>query len=139
MSKQPFYLGSDMADSMESMTKVANEVTSTSNGLNGFPDEKPFDIAIKEQPVTEERKPYVRSQFDPLVDAGTARANIAASKESPNGTEDGDYVQKHRKQTVRRQAMRTRKAHANEFAGCPATCRVLGHGPGRRHLAARYL
>jgi len=128
-----------MADSMESRLKVAKEVTPTSDRPDGFPDEKPFDIAIKEQPVTEERKPYVRSQFDPLVDAGTARANVAASKESPNGTEDGDYAKKHRNQTVRRQAVRMRKAHADEIAGCPATCRVLGHGPRRRHLAAGYL
>ncbi len=124
---------------MESRMKIANEVTPTSDGPDGFPDEKHFDIAIKEQPITEERKPYVRSRFDPLVDAGTARANVAASKESPNGTEDGDFAKKHRNQTVRRQAIRMREAHADEMAGCPATCRVLGHGPRRRHLAARYL
>jgi hypothetical protein len=124
---------------MESKMKVAHEVTPTSDGPDGFSDEKPFDIAIKEQPVTEEREPYVRSQFDPLVDAGTARANVAASKESPDGTEDGDYAEKHRNQTVRRRALGMREAHADEIAGCPATCRVLGHGSRRRHLAAGYL
>lgn len=90
-----------MADSIEGEMKVANEVTPTSDGPDGFANEISFDIAIKEQPVTEERQPYFRSGFDPLGDVGTARANIAASKESPNGTEDGDYSKKHRNQTVR--------------------------------------
>lgn len=128
-----------MADRMESRMKVANEVTPTSDGSDGFAEEITFDIAIKEQPVTEERQPYIRSRYDPLGDAGTARANITASKESPNGTEDGDYAKKHRNQTVRRQAIRIRKAHADEIAGRPATCRILGHGSRWRYLATRYL
>ena len=84
-----------MADGI--LLKLPNSPAPTTNGL---PYAKSFDIAIKEQPVTEERKPYIRKGDDPLVDAGTARANVAASKECPNGTEDGGYTKNHRNQTV---------------------------------------
>ena len=53
---------------------------------------------IIEQPVTIQRLPYVPSDGDLLVDAGTARATIAASKESPNGTPG--YAEKHQNKTV---------------------------------------
>lgn len=76
---------------------LPNGVAPTSHGSS---EEAHFDIAIKEQPVTEDHKPYVRSGDDPLLDAGTARANIAASKEYPNGTEDGGYTKKYSHQTV---------------------------------------
>ena len=102
-SNYPSHLEGAMGDSIskssshDSNTKVSCSVTPSSDG---FLDEKPFDIAIKEQPVTEERKPYVRKQDDLLAEAGTARANIAASKDSPNGTEDRDYTKKRSNQTV---------------------------------------
>ena len=64
------------------------------------PPDKPYKVAIKEFPVTVERKPYVPSEDDPLVDAGTARATIAASKERPNGTTEHGWAAKHQHQTV---------------------------------------
>ena len=66
------------------------------NGLG----QKPYKVAIRQQPVTELRKPYVPTEGDALKDSGTARANIAASKESPNGTTEGDYAGRHQNQTV---------------------------------------
>ena len=66
------------------------------NGLG----QKPYKVAIRQQPVTELRKPYVPKEGDVLQDSGTARANIAASKESPNGTTEGDYAGRHQHQTV---------------------------------------
>ena len=53
---------------------------------------------IIEQPVTIQRLPYVPKDGDLLVDAGTARATIAASRESPNGTPG--YAEKHQNKTV---------------------------------------
>ncbi|MCJ1472439.1 hypothetical protein MMC13_001087 [Lambiella insularis] len=54
--------------------------------------------SIVEQPVTIQRQPYVPNEADSLVDAGVARATIAASKEMPNGTPG--YAQKHQNMTV---------------------------------------
>ena len=61
----------------------------------------PFKIAIKEQAVTEQRPPYVPQHGDRLVEPGTARANLAPSKESPYGTTEDDYAKRHQDQTVR--------------------------------------
>ncbi|MCJ1381116.1 hypothetical protein MMC17_004225 [Xylographa soralifera] len=58
----------------------------------------PIKTFIIEQPVTIQRLPYVPKDGDLLVDAGTARATIAASKESPNGTPG--YAEKHQNKTV---------------------------------------
>lgn len=63
-------------------------------------DEKPYQVFITEQPVTEQRVPWVRKRSDPLDDAGTARANIAASNEKPNGTEENHYTKRRSNQTV---------------------------------------
>ena len=70
-----------------------------SNGLY-IHRELSYATAIKEQPVTEQRKPYTPAYGDNLIDAGTARANIAASRESPNGTMEDDYAKTHQHQTV---------------------------------------
>lgn len=59
-----------------------------------------FVTSIKEQPVTEQRKPYITQDGDQLRDPGTARANIAASRESPNGTTENDWAKTHQDQTV---------------------------------------
>ncbi|KAI9708489.1 MAG: hypothetical protein M1820_003950 [Bogoriella megaspora] len=61
---------------------------------------KPYEVSIREQPVTIRRMPYVPVEDSLLVDAGTARANIAASAEKPNGTTEGDWAEKHKHQTV---------------------------------------
>ena len=64
------------------------------------PPQAPFKTDIKEQPVTQERKPYAPQTGDRLTNAGTARATIAASQESPNGTTEGNYARDHQHQTV---------------------------------------
>ncbi|KAG9983277.1 Caleosin-domain-containing protein, partial [Aureobasidium melanogenum] len=68
--------------------------------ISDFPPGKQYSIAIKEVPVTVERLPYYPKDGDRLQDPGTARANIAASNESPNGTSQDDWAQNHQHQTV---------------------------------------
>ena len=68
--------------------------------INGVAPQEPFKTVIRGQPVTHERKPYVPQEGDRLINAGSARATIAASKESPNGTTDGNYAKDHQHQTV---------------------------------------
>lgn len=71
--------------------------------LSAAQDTAPEDrctISIDEVPVTTARKPYVSAHKTGLVNAGTARANVAASAESPDGTTEGDWAKKHAHQTV---------------------------------------
>lgn len=63
-------------------------------------EQKPFATSIPQQPVTEHRKPYKPAKEDMLQDAGTARANIAASREQPNGTTENDYAAKRQHRSV---------------------------------------
>ena len=69
--------------------------------ISDFPPGKQYNIAISEVPVTVERLPYHPKEGDRLQDPGTARANIAASNESPNGTLQDNWAEKHKHQTVR--------------------------------------
>ncbi|KAJ9138345.1 Caleosin domain-containing protein [Pleurostoma richardsiae] len=63
--------------------------------------EKPVVTSIESVPVTVERKPFIQPNNDQrLPHAGTARANVAATYERPNGTTEGDYAQRHRHMTV---------------------------------------
>jgi len=62
--------------------------------------EKSFDIAIPEQPVTEERKPFKPSKSEALADLGTPRANIAADTKHPNGTVEGGFAARNKHRTV---------------------------------------
>ena len=68
--------------------------------INHFPPAKPYNIAISEVPVTVERLSYYPKEGDRLQDAGTARANIAASNESPDGTSQDGWAENHKHQTV---------------------------------------
>ncbi|KAL8761291.1 MAG: hypothetical protein Q9184_002586 [Pyrenodesmia sp. 2 TL-2023] len=56
--------------------------------------------SINQQPITVEHKPCVPKSRDELIDAGTARATLAVSNESPNGTVDDDYAAKNQHLTV---------------------------------------
>ncbi len=67
---------------------------------NGIQPQARFKTTINEQPVTQERRPYAPQKGGLLTNAGTARATIAASQESPNGTTDGNYARDHQHQTV---------------------------------------
>lgn len=98
--------GSDDATSSASDDSVVR----AENGHGQRPDKKPYQVALGQYPVTELRKPYVPKEGSPLVDSGVARANIAASQESPNGTTEDDYARRHQDQTVRLCLLTTRPA-----------------------------
>ena len=85
------------SSSNDTDVEVNNVVDHLSNAV---PPQAPFKTNIKEQPVTQERKPYAPQKGDRLINAGTARATIAASQESPNGTTKGNYARDHQHQTV---------------------------------------
>lgn len=71
------------------------------NAIHDYPNGKPYSTAIRQQPITQQRKPYAPNRDGRLHDAGTARATIAASAESPNGTQERNYTRDHQHQTVR--------------------------------------
>ncbi len=64
---------------------------------------KPWLTSIPEQPVTQQRKPFITRQDEALSNAGTARAVIAASRESPNGTTENEYAERNKGRTVLQQ------------------------------------
>ena len=63
-------------------------------------EEQPFKTSISEQPITQERKPFIPPTGSGLINAGTARATLAASREKPNGTTEDNYAGRHEHQTV---------------------------------------
>jgi hypothetical protein len=65
--------------------------------------EQPWLTSIPQQPQTEDRKPFITGQNDVLTTAGTARATIAVSRESPNGTIENNYTAKHQNEVVLQQ------------------------------------
>ncbi|KAL1311756.1 hypothetical protein AAFC00_001844 [Neodothiora populina] len=68
--------------------------------ISHYPLHKPYSICLREVPVTAERRPYFPRSNDRLIDAGTARSNIAASNEAPDGTTEGNWAEKHEHETV---------------------------------------
>lgn len=68
--------------------------------VSHHPLEKPYSICLREVPVTVERRSYYPKEGDALLDPGTARVNIAASNESPEGTTQDNWAKKHATQTV---------------------------------------
>ena len=89
--------GHSAASYRPSITKVANIVTPSNHDIL---DGKPFKVSIEEQPVTEERVPWIKKSGDLLETAGTARANIAATNEKPNGTVENSYAKDRSSKTV---------------------------------------
>lgn len=83
---------------MPSIKEPPNEGFAT-NGDHQDEDQE-FKVAIPEVPITEKRKPYNPGNKEQLVNAGTARATIAASREYPKGTIKDDWARKHKHQTV---------------------------------------
>ncbi|KAI9816253.1 MAG: hypothetical protein M1827_001854 [Pycnora praestabilis] len=81
-------------------TEIEFSTDHIDQAFSDFPVEKPYSVAIKEYPVTEERKPYVPKAGDVLRDAGTARATIAATNEKPNGTTENNWARDHAHQTI---------------------------------------
>jgi len=67
-------------------------------------EEDGFDVAIKQVPVTEQRRPFIQKEGgQKLKQPGTARANEAASVESPNGTQQSDWARRHKDRSVLQQ------------------------------------
>jgi hypothetical protein len=60
-------------------------------------------VALRRQPITEQHKPFVAADNEPLKSYGTARATLAASRDAPNGTVKDDWAASHQQQTVRSQ------------------------------------
>jgi len=99
MSNQLETAGAPVADGMDHAS------SGQSTAVAGSPDnlmtkEKPFKTTISEQPVTDERKPYLPPPDSVLTNPGTARATIAVSREKPNGTTEDDWAATHQHQTV---------------------------------------
>jgi hypothetical protein len=69
--------------------------------IQSYQTKKLYCTSIDEVPVTVERKVYVPNTEEDLKDAGTARAAVAASRESPFGTTEGNWAAEHQHQTVR--------------------------------------
>jgi len=84
---------------MPSLKEPLNEAVSQQNGALNEHD-KPYKVAISEVPITEKRKPYVPGPEAELIDAGTARATLAASQENPEGTKKDNWAARHQHQTV---------------------------------------
>jgi len=59
--------------------------------------------SIQDVPVTKERIPYINTGGSDLEYAGTARANLAASAEVPQGTTQNGWAKQHSHQTVLQQ------------------------------------
>lgn len=96
---------SNQLDSVNLPVMDGIESSDDSTTIAGSPDgltitQKPFKIAIAEQLVTEERRPFLPPPASVLHNAGTARATLAASHEKPNGTTDKNYAGTHQDQTV---------------------------------------
>ena len=89
--------GNSDLSSLASITKVASSVTPPNHDAV---DGKPFQTSIKEQPVTEERKPWIQGTNSHLYHSGTARANVAASNEKPDGTTEDNYTKNRSNETV---------------------------------------
>ncbi|KAI8190585.1 hypothetical protein K4K57_002403 [Colletotrichum sp. SAR 10_99] len=65
---------------------------------------EPVISSISEVPITTQRKPFLQPEDDQrLSHTGTARANIAATHDRPNGTTEYDWNKIHRHQTVLQQ------------------------------------
>ena len=90
-------------DDSSSLSSADTETFKPNSDIEDKPeglDQLAFKTEIPEQPVTQERQPYIPSAEDRLTDLGVARATIAASKEHPNGTTEDEYAQRHQHQTV---------------------------------------
>ena len=97
MSDQLQNVNFPVMDGIESSDDTTT-ITESPGGL--IVTQKPFKTAIGEQPVTQERMPFLPPPASVLQNAGTARATLAASREKPEGTTDDGYAGTHQNQTV---------------------------------------
>lgn len=103
--------------------------------ISHYPSEKPYSICLREVPVTAERRPYFPKDGDKLIDAGTARSNIAASREAPNGTTQDNWAKDHAHETVSVATLQRLQCILTIMLDATATLRILGWRPRRHHLA----
>lgn len=76
----------------------------TKHHKNG--DGKQIVTTLKSVPITVERPPFVPSPQEFVKDFGTARANLAITRENPNGIADAplvDWHENHKNQTTLQQ------------------------------------
>jgi len=59
-----------------------------------------YNVCLTTVPVTLERIPFYPKPDNPLEDPGTARVNIAATIEAPNGTQEANWAERHKHMTV---------------------------------------
>ncbi|TKA62805.1 hypothetical protein B0A55_11249 [Friedmanniomyces simplex] len=80
--------------------KVQQLVKQHGREITQYPPDKPYSVSVATCPLTLERLPYIPTPNSPLLDPGTARATLAPSAESPNGTLQADWAERHRHLTV---------------------------------------
>ncbi|KAK3641158.1 hypothetical protein LTR56_006880 [Elasticomyces elasticus] len=68
--------------------------------ISRYPQDKPYSVCVDKCPITIERVPYIPDADSNLIDPGTSRATVAPSVESPNGTQQDDWAERHRHMTV---------------------------------------
>ncbi|KAF2113070.1 Caleosin related protein-domain-containing protein [Lophiotrema nucula] len=86
------------------MSQVQRKSSQTrENGANDS-DEEQIVSSIQSVPITELRRPYISKPPNATLEhSGTARANVAPSVESPQGTTRDGWTKKHSHQTVLQQ------------------------------------
>lgn len=89
---------STIDDDKERLQQQGHELVG--RAIESYPAGKSYATGIDEVPITLERSPYIPGDHDPLLDPGTARATMAASKEAPNGTVHGGWTKNHQDKTV---------------------------------------
>lgn len=87
--------------------RTCNSTMPDTNPFQPLSNNMPEDVlvrSIRSVPVTEERRPFVNSSSNATLEhAGTARANLAPSAESLEGTTRDSWAKRHSHQTVLQQ------------------------------------
>ncbi|GAA6062181.1 hypothetical protein JCM10212_001345 [Sporobolomyces blumeae] len=82
---------------------ATNKVPNSSKSSSDAPPGSGFATEIANHPSMSDRPTLPKDLANKIVDPFVARANIAASVESPDGTTTGDYAEKHRHESVLQQ------------------------------------
>lgn len=79
---------------------ITSHRRNSSSRRSQTPKARPFATSVPGQQITAKRPVFAASDADGLVHAGTARANIAASVEHPDGTTEDDFARRYEHLTV---------------------------------------
>lgn len=82
---------------------IALDDTKKSRGDNGSTAKPDFATAVDSVPVTQQRPVHIPSSDSQLAYPGVPRANLAATTDSPQGTQQNGHAAKHADQTVLQQ------------------------------------